>query len=134
LIKEKLVKRPLMFLVVIVAIAGLIAGCVGEVKTYTDSGQTIRIGVNQEFVIALGSNPTTGYSWQASYDENVLELVGGQSTYKPGEQAEDVVGAGGVEYFRFQAIKTGETQITLVYKRSWEEEIAEQKAFIIDIE
>ena len=127
-------KKPLMFLMVIV-VACLLAGCVGEVKTYSDSGQTIRIGINQEFVIALGSNPTTGYSWQVSYDEDLLELAGGQSTYKPGEQAEEgAVGAGGVEYFRFKATKTGETEITLVYKRPWEEEVEEQKVFTISIE
>jgi len=70
---------------------------VGEVKTYTDSGQAINIGVNQEFVIALGSNPTTGYGWQESYDETMLRLV--EKKYKPGEEAEEgAVGAGGVEY------------------------------------
>jgi len=116
----------------VVAIACLVAGCVGEVKTYTDSGQTISIGINQEFVIALGSNPTTGYSWQESYDETMLELVGGESTYK--ESKEGVVGAGGIEYFRFKALKAGETEITLVYKRPWEEEIVEQKVFTVNIE
>ena len=120
---------------VVVAIACLVAGCVGEGKTYTDSGQTISIGINQEFVIALGSNPTTGYSWQESYDETRLELVGGESTYKPGKEAKQgVVGAGGVEYFRFKALKAGETEITLVYKRPWEEGIAEQKVFTVNIE
>jgi len=126
------VKRLLILLVV--AATCLVAGCVGEVKTYTDPGQTIDIGVNQEFVIALGSNLTTGYSWQASYDETMLELVGGQSTYKLSEEAkEGVVGAGGVEYFRFKALKTERTKITLVYKRPWEEEILDQKVFTINI-
>jgi len=98
----------------------MLAGCVGEVKTHTDSGQTIDIGVNQEFVIALGSNPTTGYMWQESHDENMLELV--EKTYEPGKEAKQgLVGAGGVEYFRFKTLKTGETEITLVYKRPWEE-------------
>jgi len=44
----------------------------GEVKTYIDSGQTIGIGVNQEFVIAIGANPTTGYDWEVSPDETML--------------------------------------------------------------
>ena len=113
--------KKLLILAAVVVIC-LVTGCVGGVKTYTDSGQTIDVGVNQQFVIALGSNPTTGYSWQVSYDETMLELVGGESTYKPGGEAEEeVVGAGGVEYFRFKTLKTGETDITLVYKRPWEE-------------
>jgi len=125
-------KKFLIPVTLVVAIACLVAGCVGEVKTYTDSGQTISIGINQEFVIALGSNPTTGYSWQESYDETMLELVGGESTYK--ESKEGVVGAGGIEYFRFKALKAGETEITLAYKRPWEEEIVEQKVFTVNIE
>jgi inhibitor of cysteine peptidase len=121
-------------LLILMAVLGicLVAGCVGEIKTYTDPGQTIDIGVNQEFVIALGSNPTTGYSWQESYDNTILELV--EKTYKPGEEAKQgLVGAGGVEYFRFKALETGKTEITLVYKRPWEEEILDQKVFTINI-
>jgi len=125
--------RRLLLLVAVVAIC-LVAGCAGGVKTYTDSGQAIGIGVNQEFVIALGSNPTTGYSWQVSHDETRLELVGGESTYKQGKEAEQgVVGAGGIEYFRFKALKTGETKVTLVYKRPWEEEFLDQKVFTVNI-
>jgi inhibitor of cysteine peptidase len=113
--------KSLLLLLTALAIT-LVAGCVGQVATYDDPGQAIDTEVNQQFVIALGSNPTTGYSWQASYDETMLELVGGKSKYKPGEEAKGgLVGAGGVEYFRFKALKTGTTEITLVYKRPWEE-------------
>jgi len=125
--------KKFLILVTVVAIS-LMAGCIGEVKTYTDSGQTIDIGVNQEFVIALGSNPTTGYGWQESYDENMLELV--EKTYKLGKEAEQgVVGAGGVEYFRFKPLKTGKTEITLVYKRPWEEPTPQDvtKVFTVNI-
>jgi inhibitor of cysteine peptidase len=122
------VKRFLILLVV-VAIC-LVAGCVGEVETYTDPGQAIEIGTNQEFVIALGSNPTTGYGWQESHDATMIELV--EKIYKE-EAKEGVVGAGGVEYFRFKTLNKGETEITLVYKRQWEEEFLAQKIFTIDI-
>ena len=109
----------------------LVTGCTG-VKTYTDFGQTINIGTNQEFIIALDSNPTTGYSWQASYDESMLELVG--KSYEMGEQAKQgAVGAGGVEYFQFKAVKAGNTEITLDYQRSWEEQSTDQKVFTVNI-
>jgi inhibitor of cysteine peptidase len=122
------------FLLLLVALAvSLAAGCVGEVATYDDPGQTIETEVNQQFVIALGSNPSTGYSWQASYDETMLELVGGESTYK--EAKSGLVGGGGVEYFHFKALKTGRTEVTLVYKRPWEEPTAQDltKVFTIHI-
>lgn len=126
-------KKFLILIAVAVITICLLAGCVGEVKTYTDEGQTIDIGVNQEFVIALGANPTTGYDWEVSLDETVLELV--EKTYKLPEEAEhEVVGAGGVDYFRFKALKAGKTEITLVYKRTWEEEGVDQKVFTVNID
>jgi len=112
--------------------ACLLAGCAGEVQMYADAGQEIDIRVNQEFAIALVSNPTTGYDWEASYDENVLKLV--ESKYEPGEKAQQgMMGAGGVKYFRFKALEKGVTEITLTYKRPWEEEFAEQKVFTVNI-
>ena len=118
------------FLIVVLATC-LVAGCVGEVETYTDPGQMVTIGAGQQFVIALGSNPTTGYSWQESYDQTMLELV--EKTYKE-EADKGVVGAGGVEYFRFKALKAGETEITLTYEQPWEGGgVGETKVFTIKI-
>ena len=125
-------RRLLILVMIAVLPICSVTGCVGEVETYTDSGQTISIGVNQEFVIALGSNPTTGYGWQESYDESMLELV--EKTYDPVEEEEGMVGAGGIEYFRFKALEEGETTITLVYKREWEEESLNQKVFTVNID
>ena len=124
----------LILVLVVVLLICLVTGCVGEVKTYTDSGQMISIGVDQQFVIALGSNPTTGYSWQASYDETMLELV--EKTYEPGEEAEeDLVGAGGIEYFRFKALEEGGTTITLTYEQPWEGgDVGETKVFTVNID
>ena len=112
----------------------LMAGCGGAVKAYGDPEQPIDIGINKEFIIliALESNPTTGYSWEANYDETMLELV--EETYELGEYAQQgLVGAGGTELFRFRALESGEIEITMVYKRSWEAEVLDQKVFTIDI-
>ncbi len=125
--------KRVLILVAVVTIC-MLTGCVGEVKTYTDSGHTIDVSINQEFVIVLGSNPTTGYGWQESYDKNILELV--EKTYKPGnESKQGMVGAGGVEYFRFKTLKIGKPEITLVYKRPWEEPTPQDvtKVFTINI-
>jgi len=92
------------------------------------------LGVNKEFIIliALESNPTTGYGWETIYDETVLELV--EETYELGEYAKQgVVGAGGTELFRFKALKSGKVEITMVYNRWWEQEVLDQKVFTVDI-
>ena len=121
-------KRSLLLVPLLVAC--LVTGCIG-VETYEDEGQAIETKVNQEFVIALGANRTTGYGWEASYDEAVLELV----EIKYEEAGEGLIGAGGVEFFRFKALKTCRTEITLVYKRAWEEPTPEDltKVFVVHI-
>jgi inhibitor of cysteine peptidase len=117
-----------LLILMLVAVALTVAGCIGVAETYTDPGQTVNIGANQEFIIALGSNPTTGYSWQESHDQTMLQLV--KWNYEE-EAKEGVLGAGGIEYFRFKALKSGQTEITLVYQRPWEEETIEQKVFTV---
>ena len=68
--------KKFLILVALIAIATCqLAGCASGVSTYTDLKQAINIDVNKEFIIALDSNPTTGYGWQENYDEGMLELV-----------------------------------------------------------
>lgn len=127
-------KKYLLLIMGVLLTACLIAGCGAEVKAYFDPSKTIDISANKEFVIliALESNPTTGYSWEASYDETMLDLV--EETYELGEYAKQgLIGAGGTELFRFRALKSGQTEITMVYKRPWETEIQDQKIFTIEV-
>ena len=116
--------------VISILVVSLIAGCSG-VDVYTDSEQVINTTVNQEFTIALDSNPTTGYGWEASYDEDMLSLE--KEEYNPDVKVPGLVGAGGTQYYQFQALKVGETEITVTYKRSWEPGYDEQKVFTVDI-
>lgn len=77
---------------------------------------TIAVEVGDSFLLSLESNPTTGYAWQAQFDDELLELV--ETKFEPSSEA---IGAGGVETFEFRGLKEGDTEITMVYKRSWEE-------------
>ncbi len=127
-------KRFWVLLMALVLAVCLIAGCGDGVKTYADPEKTISIKIEQEFIIALDSNPTTPYDWKGSYDESMLKLV--ESKYEPGKQAKQgLVGAGGTQYFRFKASKTGRTEITFVYKRPWEELTPQDvtRVFTVDI-
>lgn len=107
-------------------------GCAsGQPEEYTDAGQKIEIGVGDQFIVALESNPTTGYQWEADFDGSFLKLV--QDEFEPDEVEEGMVGVGGKRRFTFEGLKTGETELTLTYKRSWEEDFAEQKVFVVSI-
>ncbi|MBU2609139.1 MAG: protease inhibitor I42 family protein [Chloroflexi bacterium] len=119
-------------MLVAVGVAFMLVGCVEEPAVYIDQGQTISTEIGEEFVVALDANPTTGYNWEESYDETALKLV--EKTFELGESdKKGLIGAGGIENFRFKAIGKGTTEITLVYKRLWEQEIAAQAVFKVDI-
>lgn len=97
----------------------LLSGCGSQIKANTDSAKAISVDVGQEFIIALGSNPTTGYSWQPEFDSNNLALT--NKEYKADDTTgKQIVGAGGTEYFHFKALKNGESTIKFTYYRPWE--------------
>jgi inhibitor of cysteine peptidase len=128
-------KKVLAVIAVILATACLATGCgVQEVKAYNNPSEVIETNANGEFIIeiALPSNPTTGYTWVATFDTSLIELV--EDTYEADNTDEMIVGGGGTQYLKFKALKSGEATITLDYQRPWEKESIDQKVFTINIE
>lgn len=124
-------KRSLLLVLTLVAIVCLCVGCSGGIKAHIDVEKTIVTSVGQEFTIALDSNPTTGYDWEETHDENILALV--EDKFEPDEKAKGLVGAGGTQYYRFLALKEGDTEITVTYQRPWEDTYVSQKVFRVNV-
>ena len=128
-------KKIFLLVTTLILSISLITGCGGStVKAYSDPEETIDSSMDREFIvlIALESNPSTGYSWEAEYDSAMLELI--EETFELGEYAkENIVGAGGTELFRFKGLNKGKTEITFNYKRSWETEVLETKVFTVEV-
>ena len=97
-------KKILMIaLVGVILLPVVLSGCATAAKAFTEPNKMINTKVNEEFTIALGSNPTTGYNWQVAYDEKALNLV--ENTYKEQDNTgKQIVGAPGTEYFTFKAL------------------------------
>lgn len=91
--------------------------------------ELIRARVNQPFAISLPANPTTGYNWNADYDYVLLKQE--SVVYK--EADSQAVGSGGTSVFVFLPIKPGKSTIYFVYKRSWENIVADTRAFHVEI-
>ena len=82
--------------------------------------------------IELKGNPSTGYTWEAVLsDENIVE-VSKDVKYLG---AKGMVGAPSMFYFTVRSVLTGNTVLTLEYKRPWEEkEPLETKVYNITVD
>ena len=125
-----------MLVAIVLILAITLSGTLGYVLSR--GGQTtagylwyspkIVVVVGDSLLFSLESNPTTGYDLQAQFDDEFLELV--ETKFEPSSEA---IGAGGVECFEFRALKEGDTEITMVYKRSWEEGYIEKVILSVHI-
>jgi predicted secreted protein len=93
--------------------------------------ELIHAKVNEPFTISLPANPTTGYQWNADYDYVLLKQESAQFERASTETVR--VGAGGTSVFVFTPIKPGKSTIYFVYKRSWENIVADTRAFHVEI-
>lgn len=86
-------------------------------ESYNHKEYTISAG--KSFVLGLTSNPSTGYTWTLADagDKNLLKLV--NDSYEPGP-ATNIVGQAGKQYWTFQGLKPGTTEIKIYYARPWE--------------
>ncbi len=96
-------------------------------------GTRLSVQQGKTIEIKLESNPTTGYGWILSddYDKNIISPV--STEYKQSRSGENLVGAGGYEYFYFKAGSRGETVLVLNYARPWEEGIDPIDVFKIEV-
>ena len=87
------------------------------VLTSDDNGTTYRMEMDEEIVVELESNITTGYEWAIeTLDETVVRSLG--SDYIG--PTNGAVGEGGTEEWSFLALKPGTTVLSLKYWRPWE--------------
>jgi len=122
-------------IVVMLLMTIIAAGCgpTGEVRLdMADNGHQIEVEVDQILVISLESNPTTGFGWElVELEDPILQLMG-EAEFQPSESKE-IVGAGGTEIFRIKVVGTGQTTLTLVYRRSWEEGVDPLETFRLNV-
>ena len=97
----------------------LLAGCNSKQSNSNDdsvNSGALRIKVGDTFIIALESNPTTGYSWSlAESDPNIVKKV--SNVYEPQNVSPGIVGSGGTEIWTFKAIGEGEAKYQAMGKR-----------------
>ncbi len=78
------------------------------------TGETV---TGQTLLLAVESNPTTGFSWQTEQDRELFDI---RSFYVAEPQTEPVSGSGGWECFILTPKQPGAAKVSFTYSRPWE--------------
>jgi inhibitor of cysteine peptidase len=105
-----------------VAMHGVVAGQVGAggatvVTEQTHGDVSLKVGAVLE--VRLEANHTTGYSWIAAPVANPVLMRQGPAKYEE-HATGGKMGTGGVEVWRFKAMKAGKQGLQFEYRRPWE--------------
>ena len=84
--------------------------------------------VGTVFEIPLSGNPSTGYRWHLQFDSIYIAFED-RRLMRVGKKT----GSGGMETFKFRALKAGQTKIVMILKRSWEKDFLGEKIFEVSI-
>ncbi len=95
---------------------------VDKILTVSDNKKDVTLKVGDTLSVELASNPSTGYSWQVSQDDEKVLAPLGEPQFSLGNKT-PVPGAGGTQTFQFKAAGKGKTTLTLIYVRPWEKSV-----------
>jgi inhibitor of cysteine peptidase len=86
--------------------------------------------VGEQFIVALDSNPSTGYSWQiVGFDQSVVTLI--SSEFRRADSP--MSGASGKQIWTFKAVGKGGTNIAFKYVRPWEKDTPPAKTASVGV-
>ncbi len=100
-----------------------------------DSGKTVSLHVNQELIVDLESNQTTGFQWLLA-EISDRTVLGELSNLYNAPAADAPAGAGGIERWTFKGLKKGTARLSMEYSRPWQggEKAAETFTLTIVVE
>lgn len=96
-----------------------------------------RIGLKEGSVaeIRLEAISGTGYQWVMKDTASLLKsLNSDELEFIPSKNTENMPGQGGFQVLRFKALKKGNGEIFLEYKRPWEEKTEKSCRIIIQVD
>jgi inhibitor of cysteine peptidase len=96
-----------------------------------DNRTNVDLTTGQTLIVRLPSNPSTGYAWVVNGDPAPLKLTKSFSVRSKGTSG--MVGAPRTAVLEFNAASSGVTTLTLLYRRSWEYNVAPTKTFTVTV-
>lgn len=101
----------------------------GTTLSETQQGSTVSVCAGEPVRIRLEAVPGTGYGWELeAWNRELLRFDGSQPI-----QLRSEPGAPQLVEFRFQALRTGESPVRLIYRRPWEKDRSPLKEFSVTI-
>lgn len=100
------------------------------VITANDAAAPVTVKAGEDFLIALQSNRTTGYTWTAKVGDSKIAAYEGNAYESPSSTQ---AGAPGEQIFIFHANRTGTTTIDFGYARPFEPNVAPAKTLTFSI-
>ena len=97
---------------------------------WSEIDQGVGLEVGDILEVVLPANLSTGYLWEIGfYNQSVLKPYGEPEFFSTSTN----LGAEESQKLHFEAIGQGETELVLVYQRSFEEQDVNQKTFQVDV-
>jgi inhibitor of cysteine peptidase len=78
----------------------------------------INASAGENFTISLESTGSTGFNWWSQFDPQYL-ILRSSATESP-STSQGMVGVPEMQVFTFEAIKTGSTDVIMLYLQPWE--------------
>jgi len=125
--------RTLVPLAAVLALLVVLSACAAQTLELTkdDDGSTQSLDTGQQMAIGLEANPSTGYAWAVDGELPAQLTQSGEPEYAA---ESGLVGASGVETWRFTAAEPGEGVLKLKYWRSFEPTVAPIETFSVTVE
>jgi predicted secreted protein len=95
-------------------------------------GGVLEVRLHGVLEVQLPANHTTGYSWVAAPVANPILAMQGKAAYQE-SAAGGKAGVGGVETWRFKAVKAGTEGLKFEYRRPWEKDVPAAKTVTIQV-
>ncbi|MFN8485156.1 MAG: protease inhibitor I42 family protein [Anaerolineae bacterium] len=101
--------------------------------TSADNGKTVNLRLDQQAVVALDGNPTTGYTWEAAPPSSDSVTAVGEPQYKTDANAGGKAGVGGTYTFTYQGAAVGAAKLSFAYRRPWERDTPPAQTFDVTL-
>lgn len=110
--------KKLLIAAMAMAVSLSALSCRSSKKTADSSDLSLKTS-KDTVIVSLKSNMTTGYSWTyTNPDSTSIKEI--SSEYVEYNHDQQMMGAGGVQIFKFKLLKTCDLKIVFIYSRPWE--------------